>query len=170
MAQEPEELTRRPLNRLIDQLASPATAPGAGSAGAIALALAAGCLAKALTLTSKHSPDDYSLSAALEVVTRIRENALRGATEDAECFENFIHQPDAAHAARLIAAGERLQADGARLRALLQQMESRIVSELRGDVIAAKALCEAFETIVSENLRENRAAAASADGGVDRHA
>jgi hypothetical protein len=56
-----------------------------------------------------------------------------------------------------------LQQLASSLQRSLRGVVDRIDPLVRGDVLAAGALCDAFRAIQSENLSENRQAAASLD-------
>jgi hypothetical protein len=56
---------------LIAHIGSSDRSPGAGSAGAVALVLAAACASKAVSVSLKHRSDDPELWCALESCTRI---------------------------------------------------------------------------------------------------
>jgi formiminotetrahydrofolate cyclodeaminase len=155
-------LAELPLGEVIGAVASAGVAPGAGAAGAIALALAAACAAKAVAITLRRGPPDDHLLALLDHLTAMSRRALSGADEDARRFEQFSHSRDPADASRLIRAGEALEQLASSLRQTLREVVERVDPLVRGDASAAVALCDAFRAIQSENLNENRQAAASA--------
>jgi len=147
---------------VIEAIASGNVAPGAGSAGALALALATACTRKAVNITLRHDPHDEALARAGERLECIGAAALAGAEEDASRFAEFVREKDAPTATALVRAGERLDRLGIVLAALLDEVEPRVATAVAGDVKAARALCDAFATIQHQNLVENRQAAGSA--------
>lgn len=161
--QSPADLADRPLGEVIESIASEGISPGAGAAGAMALALAAACGGKAVAITLKRRPDDTRLSGAGDRLARIGQQALRGADLDASRFEEFIHEPSPEAAERLVNSGEWLQRLWRDLERVLDEVEARIEPVVIGDVKAARALGTAFADIQSENLADNRRAAARSD-------
>jgi hypothetical protein len=160
-------LAERPLGEVIEAVAAAGVSPGAGAAGAIALALASACAVKAVAITGRHRSGDEALLPLREQLLEISRGALGGADEDARRFEEFTHSKAAASAASLIRAGVALEQLASRLMQILPDVEARVDPVVRGDVAAAFALCEAFRAIQSENMKENREAAASvADAAV----
>jgi formiminotetrahydrofolate cyclodeaminase len=158
-----QHLAARRLGDVIDAVASNDVSPGAGTAGAVALALAAACASKAVAVTLKHRPEDSPLRQALQQLAEISRKALEGADDDANHFEDFIHDKDARAVARLIKTGKDLQSLAASLISILRQVDPLVDPSVTSDVTAAQALCQAFTSIQKENLQENRSAAAGVD-------
>jgi formiminotetrahydrofolate cyclodeaminase len=150
-----ENLAERPLGRVIEAIASDDVAPGAGSAAAVGLALAAACASKAVAITSKHRQNDAVLARTREALGVIAHRALRGADEDALRFRAFMHEKDEASAQELIDSSKRLQQLGSELLAVLDELKDCVDPPLSGDLEAARALCTAFIEIQSENLEQN---------------
>ena len=157
--QHTESLATRPLGSVIEAIASDAIAPGAGSAAAVGLALAAACARKAVVISLKHHPNDDSLTQAEKKLADVTHRALRGADVDAASFREFMLEKDAASAEELVATGKHLEQLGAALLAVLDSLECRVDLIVRGDIRAARALCSAFSEIQSENVAENEKAA-----------
>jgi Formiminotransferase-cyclodeaminase len=162
--QHTECLAAYPLGEVIEAIASDSVAPGAGSAAAVGLALAAACAGKAVAITLKRRPEDMVLQQAREALAQTAHRALHGADEDAARFREFTLEKDAVSAQQLLDSSKRLQHVGRALLAVLDRVEERIDSAVRGDITAARALCAAFREIQSENLAENRAAAERTSG------
>jgi formiminotetrahydrofolate cyclodeaminase len=75
---------------LVELIGSNEIAPGAGAAGAVALALGAACAAKAAAVSLRHSLDDTRPSLALTHLRKLRDCALQGADTDARTFADYI--------------------------------------------------------------------------------
>ena len=158
-----QSLAERPLGTVIDAIASDDVAPGAGSAAAVGLALAAACAGKAVAISLKHRPNDAVLTRAQHELATIAHGALHGADEEAMRFREFMHERDASSAQDLLDAGKRLQHRGAELLRVLERISDRIDHVVLSDIAAARALCMAFGEIQSENLAETREAAERID-------
>ena len=78
--------------------------PGSGTAGAVALALAASCAAKAANISLKHNPHDEALHAAARTFESIATDALTAGDEDAAAFEQYISDGETAGSAPLESA------------------------------------------------------------------
>ena len=152
-------LADRPLGEVIDSVASEDISPGAGAAGAVALALGAACAGKAVAITLKRRPDDAVLRRARDRLASISHRALRGAEIDASRFDDFVRTKDAEAAERLVDSGEWLRRLATDLDDALREIEDRIDPVVANDVTAAGALARAFVSIQSMNLDENRRAA-----------
>ncbi len=154
-----DTLAAQPLGTVIDAIGSNDVAPGAGSAAAVGLALAAACANKAIAVTLKHQRDDAALMKARQTLTEIAHQALSGADEDAERFREFVRAQNSTSARKLITGGVRLQDLGYVLLDVLDELEDQVHSSVRGDITAARALGHAFSEIQHENLADNQAAA-----------
>jgi hypothetical protein len=162
--QHTDNFAERPLRAVIEAIASADVAPGAGSAAAVGLALAAACAGKAVAITLKRRPDDAVLARAQNELAGIAHRALRGADEDAARFREFVHEKSASSAHSLVHLGQRLQALGAELLAVLDRLDGCIDSAVVSDIAAARALGAAFGAIQSENLEESEEAADRIEG------
>ncbi|MFL6548615.1 MAG: cyclodeaminase/cyclohydrolase family protein [Povalibacter sp.] len=151
-----ENLADRSLGAVIEAIASDDVSPGAGSAAAVGLALAAACAGKAVAITRKHRSEDARLIRAQQELADILHRALHGADEDAAHFREFVHEKDAGSLQNLLRTGEELQQLGSALHSVLEGLEGHIDSAVEGDIKAARVLCAAFSVIQSENLAENR--------------
>jgi formiminotetrahydrofolate cyclodeaminase len=161
-AQSRPTLAEQTVGELVGALASADVAPGAGAAGAVALALGAACAAKAATITLAHHRDDARLTELRAELLALSERALAGAEQDAEQFAEFMHDKSAETAGRLLRTGERLQHSALALKSILDELAGRVAPALAGDVLAARALCDACLAIQRENLDENQRAARNA--------
>jgi len=153
-----DSLVTHPLGALIKEIASNEIAPGAGSAAAVGLALAAACAGKAVAISLKHREHDRVLSQAAQTLAAIAERALSGADEDAKHFRALVKAKDSQAAHRLIESGTHLQQVADALRDVLDAIESSVVTQVSGDLRAARVLCDAFSEIQTSNLAENSAA------------
>jgi formiminotetrahydrofolate cyclodeaminase len=158
--QHSKSLAERPLGIVIGAIASDDVAPGAGSAAAVGLALAAACAGKAVAISRKHQTEDTELARAQDVLAQIAQRALCGADEDASRFRAFIREQDAPSAENLLESTRGLRQLGVELLEVLEGLTGHIHASVCGDITAARALCRAFIEIQSENLSENRDAAA----------
>lgn len=158
-APAPPSFADRTLAEVVRAIAGDGVAPGAGAASAVTLALAAACAAKAVAVTLRHRPEDEPLQRLREKLLALASGALSGAEEDTRRFEQFMRSRDARSAAPLLRSGERLQQLGAALKELSDQAASAIEPAVAGDLLAARALCDACLAIQHENLEENRRAA-----------
>jgi hypothetical protein len=156
---EDQKLAKQSLGEVIEAIASNRIAPGAGSAAAVGLALAAACAGKAVAITCKHRPHDIALARTREVLSQIAVHALEGADEDALRFAEFMKEQNCSTAHQLLDATDRLRQLGSVLIHSIEQCEASIESNLCGDITAARALCSAFAQIETNNLSENQRAA-----------
>jgi formiminotetrahydrofolate cyclodeaminase len=148
------------VEELIDAIGGKHISPGAGSAGAVTLALAAACGAKAASISAKHQPDRAGLRRSLESLERIGRFALAGADADAEAFGAFIKDQRLGTVAQLIREGDKLSRLIDVLSATLEELEPQVETNMAGDIMAARALMEAARTIQRTNstqAREERA-------------
>ncbi|HVF16637.1 MAG TPA: cyclodeaminase/cyclohydrolase family protein [Steroidobacteraceae bacterium] len=152
-------LAERPLGAVIEAIASDDVAPGAGSAAAVGLALAAACAGKAVAITLKHRNEDAVLARAQKELAAIAHRALHGADEDAARFREFMHEKDASAVQDLLETSTRLQQLGLELLAVLERIADCVDAVVSSDIAAARALCTAFGEIQSENLAETHEAA-----------
>lgn len=156
-----------PLARFLESLGADGPYPGSGSAGAVALALAAGCAVKAATISLKHAPGDAALEPARAHFTSIAHCAMAGAEADAEYFGKLVaalqlphgqagrHAAIVGEAARTVEAGRWLIALADELERALTAVEDRLHASMAGDVVAARALLEANRRIQANNIEAN---------------
>jgi Formiminotransferase-cyclodeaminase len=142
------------ISELVELISSNKISPGAGVAGAVALALGAACAAKAVSISLKHSPQDASLAIALSGLEKIRGFALQGADTDSQAFADFVRHKSAIGATELVEAGEAMAHLIDALCAIIRDVEPHVTSMMTGDLIAAKSLAAAARTIQSANEAE----------------
>jgi hypothetical protein len=135
------------LGAFVELVSSDQIAPGAGAAGAVTLALAAACGAKAVSVSLRHAPDDACLSTALTRLQKLRDCALRRADADAEAFTNFVRHRSDISAQELAETGQATDHLIDTLCLIIEEVESHIRANMAGDLIAAKALATAVRTI-----------------------
>jgi hypothetical protein len=150
----PIPLSNLEVQALLAAIGSSAVAPGAGAAGAVVLGLAAACASKAVSVSLKHRPDDPELQSALETFHTVALSALAEADRDSRAFEAFIHDKLPASVERLVCEGEQFGRLITAFTTALEEVESRIQSNMAGDVIAAKALAAAAQRIRQRNENE----------------
>ena len=136
---------------LLAAIASAHVSPGAGAAGAVALGLAAACLGKALTISLKHRAEDLELRQASDTCAQIARLALMDAERDAVEFARFIHSHSSEDANRLMDTGKAVIALANALETLVNRVETRVAANMRGDLVAARALIGAAHTIHAHN-------------------
>jgi Formiminotransferase-cyclodeaminase len=141
---------------LIAAIGSNGSAPGAGAAGAVTLALAAACTGKAVAISLGHQPDHPVLrhsQVALESVARF---ALADADRDADTFAAFIQEHTSAAIEQVIREGDRLGRLIEVLSGVIGKVAPHIESNMGGDLVAARALTEAARRIQAANSTEAR--------------
>ena len=143
---------------LVAEVASDRVAPGAGAAGAVTLALAAACAAKAAAISLKRANGDATLAHAVRSFQEIARSALDSAQRDSTAFEHFIHERSEAAAEHLIETDEAQNALRERLLSGMHHVQRRIVPNVAGDFVAAKALIHAAHAITQRNVAETTAA------------
>ena len=151
---EPPSIADWRVKDLIALIGSDHVAPGAGSAGAVALGLAAACASKAVSISLKHHPGEIGLQGALECFREIGRRALSGADQDSAAFANFIRVRNAAAAGRLVCTGETLAHLISGFCAVIDDVEPKIQASVAGDVAAARALAGAARSIQAANEAE----------------
>lgn len=151
---EQKPLPHCSFQELLDVLASDEIMPGAGTAGGIALALAAACAGKAVAITLRHEPACSALLALQHQLSQLRTEALALAEADALQFKHFLksESPQATEALR--STDTQLVEHSQRLELLLDQHEARIAENMAGDWQAARALSRACRLIEAGNVRE----------------
>jgi formiminotetrahydrofolate cyclodeaminase len=139
---------------LVVHISSGTVSPGAGSAGAVALALAAACASKAVSVTLKHRPDDLELRSALACFTKIARFALIDSDRDSEAFKEFVRERNPAAVERLVSEGENVARLIAALETAIDEIDAKIMPNMTGDLVAAKALIAAARSIQESNEGE----------------
>jgi Formiminotransferase-cyclodeaminase len=142
---------------LIQALGGRSLAAGSGAAGAVTLALAAACAAKAAAITFKHHPENAALGSHQEHLERLARFALAGADEDAEAFAAFIKEQTLGAVTELLRQGNRTLRLIDILSATVESLAPQVDPNMRGDIVAARALLAAARTIQLHNSAEARA-------------
>ena len=148
----PPPLADRTLESFTSRLGSTAATPGSGSAAAVALALAAGCLRKAAVITLKRG-DDADLQRLAEEAAALTAAALAGAEEEAESFRALLRAPSRA-VDEVLQVADGLSMCAAALLELAEQLDGRVDPVLAGDLLAARALTGAAQQILAANRAE----------------
>jgi hypothetical protein len=128
--------------------------PGSGVAGAVALALAASCASKAVTISLKHHPDSAVLHAALATFRSIAATALADGERDSQAFKAVVHKRDSASVGRLTCEGEQFSKLIASFVAAIDGVQPSVQLNMRGDISAARALASAAQKIQISNEEE----------------
>src|SRR4029077_8480723 len=139
---------------LVAQISSGTVSPGAGSAGAVALALAAACASKAVSVSLKHRPDALALRSAVACFKKIASLALTDAERDSNAFAHFVRERNSGAIDRLVCEGEHVAHLIAALETAIDEIGARIMSNMTGDLFAAKALLTAARRIQEKNEGE----------------
>jgi hypothetical protein len=150
----PVAVSELPVAEMLTRICSNAVSPGAGSAGAVALALAAACVGKAVSITLKHRPEDSELRAALGTFQEIIQAALADADRDAQAFEDFVRERNPPAVERLICEEEEFGQLISKLTAAINEVAPRIQLNMAGDVVAGRALIGAARQIQQRNEGE----------------
>jgi hypothetical protein len=151
---ENKSLEHCSFQELLEALASDAMMPGAGTAGGIALALAAACAGKAVAISLRHDVDCSELHALQLQFSDLRNGALALAEADALQFKRYLKSNDPVDTDALLNTDSKLVAESHRLDALLRAHEHRIAQNMTGDWQAARALSRACRLIELGNVRE----------------
>ena len=158
-------IARMRVAQLIEAIGGTQVSPGAGAAGAVTLALAAACAAKAVTISMKHQPEHSGLRRSREALESIARFALAGADRDAEAFAAFIKEHSLGAVAQLIREEDRIARLIEVVSAVVVQVEPHTEPNMAGDLIAARALLEAARRIQSTNSAEAQAEKATLTAG-----
>jgi hypothetical protein len=156
-----ESLPGLTIAAFLEGVASTEPAPGAGSAGGVALAMGIACARKAIAVTLRHHPDQERLTGLGTRLAGLSDQALAGADADATAFRAYIHAAPEEHAGlldTLIAVDECLIAVGDEARSLLIAVQTDIYPSMAGDVAAGLALIAAARTILAACVAESRRA------------
>jgi hypothetical protein len=142
------------INEFVESISSDKISPGAGAAGAVALALGAACAGKAVLISLKHSPHDPSLAVALAELEKVRNFALQDADADSRAFADFIRHKSASGAIELVKTGEAMAQLIDALLTIIGDVEPHVRLSMKGDLTAAKSLAAAARAIQSTNEAE----------------
>ncbi len=147
----PSSIAHLQVGELMDAIGSKQISPGAGVAGAVTLALAAACAAKAVAISMKHRPDHAGLRRSLEELQTTARFALEDADHDSEAFAAFIKIHSSRTIAQLIREGDQLARLIDVLSHVLREIEPQIEPNMSGDMMAAHVLMDAARTIQLTN-------------------
>jgi hypothetical protein len=142
------------ISEFVESISSDKISPGAGAAGAVALALGAACAQKAVSISLKHSPHDPRLAMALAGLEKVRRFALQDADADSQEFADFIRHKSASGATELVETGEAMARLIDALLTIIGDAEPHVRPSMKGDLIAARSLAAAARTIQSTNEAE----------------
>jgi hypothetical protein len=145
------------IDDLIEALGGRSLAAGSGAAGAVTLALAAACAAKAAAITFKHHPENAALGSHQRYLERLARLALAGADDDAEAFAAFLKEQTLGAATELVRQGDETCRLIDILGATVDALAPQVAGSMRGDILAARALLAAARTIQLSNSAEARA-------------
>jgi hypothetical protein len=151
---------------LIDAIGANRVSPGAGAAGAVTLALAAACTAKAVAISLVHQPNSAVLRRSQATLDSIARFALAAADLDAETFSAFIKEHSPRTIEQVLRAGDRIGRLIDVLSGVIDTIESHIESNMAGDLVAARALADAAHKIQLTNATEIHEEKAALDSGV----
>ena len=154
-------LSDQTLADFVNRLGSTAMAPGSGAAGAVALALAAGCLAKAFGLSYRHTSAS-ELREAADHSRALATIALECAQRDGEDFRRWLESHSAPAAAALRQDARQLFGLSSVLKKLLATHRDAVIPALIADLEAALDFIAAFEAIETRNNSELPASSAVA--------
>ena len=105
-------------------------------------------------MTLKHLPNEGRLRSSLACFQQIARFALTDADRDSEAFEAFIHSRNSSTIARLVREGERVGRLIAALDSEIEGVETLIRANMKGDLIAARALISAARRIQENDALE----------------
>lgn len=145
------------VSELVATIGDTGLTAGAGAAGAVTLALAAACGAKAAAISIKHQPANDDLRRSLDAFERIGRFALSGADRDAEAFATFIRDNTLGAVVELLREGDRLLRLIDILSGVLDKVATQVEPSMDGDVVAARALMDAARKIQLTNSAEAQA-------------
>jgi hypothetical protein len=138
------------LSDFVNRLSSTAIAPGSGAAGAVALALAAGCVAKAFAISYRHTSAS-GLREAADHARSLATIALEGAQRDGDDFRRWLESHSAPAAEALRQDARKLFCLSSVLQELIATYRAAVIPSLTADVRAAMDFIAAFEAIETRN-------------------
>jgi formiminotetrahydrofolate cyclodeaminase len=145
-----QSLSDQTLADFVKRLGSTAVAPGSGAAGAVALALAAGCVAKAFSISYRHT-DASELREATDQARSLATIALEGAQRDGDDFHRWLQSHSAPAAEALRQDARKLLCLSSALRELIATYRAAVIPSLTADLGAALDFIAAFEAIETRN-------------------
>jgi formiminotetrahydrofolate cyclodeaminase len=143
-------LSDQTLADFVNRLASTAIAPGSGAAGAVALALAAGCVAKAFAISYRHTSAS-ELREAADHARSLATIALAGAQRDGDDFRRWLQSHSAPAAEALRQDARKLLCLSSVLQELIATHRPAVIPSLAADLAAALDFIAAFEAIETRN-------------------
>ena len=161
----PSNIAQSRVQDLIEAIGGNHISPGAGAAGAVTLALAAACTAKAVVISLAHHPDHALLQSAKVALNSTAGFALMGADRDAESFAAFVKQHTPGSIDQVIREGDRIGHLIDILSAVIEKVAPHVASNMTGDLIAARALTQAARRIQLTNAAEAREEKAQLNSG-----
>lgn len=150
----PSNIGQTKVADLIDAIGANRVSPGAGAAGAVTLALAAACTAKAVAISLVHQPNHAVLRRSQATLDSIGRFALAGADRDAEAFAAFIKEHTPRTIEQVIRTGDSIGRLIHVLSGAIDMIEPHIESNMAGDLAAARALTDAARKIQLTNASE----------------
>ena len=151
---DPSNIGKTTVADLIDAIGGNRVSPGAGAAGAVTLALAAACTAKAVAISLVHQPDHAVLRRSQAILESIGRYALAGADRDAEAFAAFIKEHTPRTIEQVIRSGDSIGCLIHVLAGTIDMIQPHIESNMAGDLVAARALADAAHKIQLTNSTE----------------
>jgi formiminotetrahydrofolate cyclodeaminase len=148
------ELSKLRLSECLDMLASDRPSLGSGAAAAIALALAAGCAAKAAGVSAKHDAAQ-TMHAAQRELEALGRRALAAGQQESQRFVRFVRDSRTENLKPLVATENELEQICGKVLERITALQDEVDASVSGDLLAARALCEAFLTIEKHNRAEN---------------
>jgi hypothetical protein len=148
-----QSLPNQTLADFVNRLGSTAIAPGSGAAGAVALALAAGCVAKAFAISYRHT-NASGLREAADHARSLAAIALEGAQRDGDDFRRWLQSHSAPAAEALRQDARKLLCLSSVLQELIATHRPAVIPSLAADLCAALDFIAAFEAIETRNSGE----------------
>jgi hypothetical protein len=146
-------ISSQTLADFVNRLGSTAIAPGSGAAGAVALALAAGCMAKAFAISYRHTSAS-ELRDATDHARSLATIALECAQRDGDDFRRWLESHSGPATEALRQDGRKLFCLSAVLQELLATHRDAVIPSLIADLGAALDFIAAFEAIETRNNSE----------------
>jgi hypothetical protein len=143
------------MEQILEELCSSSAALGCGTASCIVLALAAGCAAKAVSLTNSPNTDARdALLAKKARLLHIARQVLERADEESRRFQFVVHSEQPADERRLLQLETDLGGLADELPELIDEITALAGESARGDLLAAAWLHSSAGMIVRQNRLE----------------
>jgi Formiminotransferase-cyclodeaminase len=146
-----QSLSDQTLANFVNRLGSTSVAPGSGAAGAVALALAAGCVAKAFSISHRHHMSASGLLEAADHARSLATIALESAQRDGDDFRRWLASHSAPAAEALRQDARKLLCLSSVLQELIATHRPAVIPSLTADLGAALDFIAAFEAIETRN-------------------